>query len=151
MLRTANEVLGYSEHFRRELLGLLPPPDIAHHVNDQPAISMLVVRHQQRDVDPYAPPGEGADLHIKVGNISTCPDAFDYVTGLAAHRRAAVHPTFHERRAAIPNRARGGITKEIFGRLIPRPNFALKVYSKSRVSCSLQEFGQLSLQHFPLP
>jgi hypothetical protein len=26
---TANEVLGYSEHFRRELLGLLPPPDIA--------------------------------------------------------------------------------------------------------------------------
>ena len=147
LLRTANEAPRYSEHFHRELLGLLPSPDVAHHVDDQPALGMLVVRHQQRDVNPYAPPRAGADLHIEIGNFSTFPNAFEYVTGLAAHRRAAVHPTVHERRAGITNRARSGITKEIFGCLIPGPNLALKVYSKSRVSCALQEFGQLSLQH----
>ena len=92
-VRTADKPPGYSEHFARELLGLLPPTDVAHQVNDQATLSVFVVCHQQRDVDPHTPACVGADLHIKVGNVSTGPHAFEYVTRLAAQKRPAVYPT----------------------------------------------------------
>lgn len=84
LLCSVDQAPGYPKDVARQLLGLFPPFDVAHQVNDQAPLSLFVVGHQQRDVDPYTPPRAGGDLHVKVGNVQTCSDAFNDVAGVAA-------------------------------------------------------------------